>query len=85
MIYLLDYDRAAGSLVSIRSFDHVDRELAEKARLDLELLHLTQGSLREVVLLEAQTQADLERTHRRYFERLEELTVGPNSVFAEAK
>lgn len=84
MIFLIDYDRLTGVLASIRGFDQSERREAEQARLDLELRHLNQNLTREVVLLEARSRTDLERSHRRYFEKLQQLTNGPNSVFADA-
>jgi hypothetical protein len=84
MIFLVDYDRASGSLFAIREFDDAMRVVAEQSRLDLEVFNLQRGVAHEVVLLEAATKADLMRTHRRYFENLGELTTGPHSVFADA-
>jgi hypothetical protein len=37
----------------------------------------SQGVEREVVLLEAETEEALRRTHRRYFENLAELVTSP--------
>jgi hypothetical protein len=84
MIFLIDYNRASGLLISIREFDDALRAAAEQSRLDLEVANLQRGGIHEVVLLEAATKADLRRTHRRYFENLEDLTTGPHSVFADA-
>lgn len=84
MIFLLDYDRSTGALVSRREFAGTEREPAEQARLELELQLLKLGLTREVVLLEAASQDDLKRTHRRYFEGLEQMTAGPHSVFADS-
>ena len=84
MIFLLDYDRASGSLVTIREFDDAMRAHAEQSRLALELDNLQRGVGREVVLLEAATLGDLRRTHRRYFESIDSLTTGPHSVLSDA-
>jgi hypothetical protein len=84
MIFLLDYDRASGSLISIREFDDAMRAAAEHHRLDLEVVNLTRGVTHEVVLLEAASEIDLKRTHRRYFEDLGDLTKDAHSVFAGA-
>jgi hypothetical protein len=83
VIFLLDYDRSTGALVSRREFAGTEGELAEQARLELELQLLKLGLAREVVLLEAASQDDLQRTHRRYFEGLEQMAAGPHSVFAD--
>jgi hypothetical protein len=50
-----------------------DRQQAEEARLSIELKLLRAKVEREVVLLEAATQKDLRKTHRRYFEGLDQL------------
>lgn len=84
MIFLLDYERASGVLISIREFDDAMRAAAEQSRLDLELSNLQRSATHEVILLEAATKADLKKTHRRYFENLGDLTAGHNSVFADA-
>ena len=74
MIFLIEYDRARGSLVTLKRFDDSRREEAWKERLEMELSLNRQGVDREVVLLEAETEEALRRTHRRYFEDLTELT-----------
>jgi hypothetical protein len=71
MLFLIEYDRPQGQLVSIEQF--TDSQEAEGARLDLELKLNRSGIAREVVLLEATTEQALRRTHRRYFENLSEL------------
>ena len=77
MIFLIEYDRGRGRLVTIKSFKDSDRDMAEEARLILEL-QLNQNDIdNEVVLLEAATEEALRKTHRRYFEDLAELTTTP--------
>ena len=68
MIFLMQYDRRAGRLVTFTSFREQDRALAEKARLDIELRTERNVLNNEVVLLEAASEAVLRRTHRRYFQ-----------------
>ncbi len=72
MLFLIQYDRKSGSIVSLTSFDDGVREHAEDARLDLELRLNKTGIEHEVVLLEAPNEDALRRTHRRYFETLEQ-------------
>ena len=72
MIFLLEYDRREGKLVSMRSFSDADRRFAQKERLSRELDLNAHGVAREVVLLEAADQEALERTHSRYFKSAEE-------------
>lgn len=73
MIYLIEYDRASGKLLRLDEFVPTERRRAEEKRLQVELELLHAGCSREVVLLEASSQDELRKTHRRYFERLEEL------------
>ena len=73
MIYLIEYDRMAGRLVRSQSFSDESRDEAEKLRLSVELELLHRDVAREVVLLEASNEHELRKTHRRYFERLDQL------------
>jgi hypothetical protein len=75
MLYLIDYDRESGTLISIAEFLPEQQSQAEKARLDLEVVLNAQGTDREIVLLEARDQASLRATHRRYFEAVKQLSV----------
>jgi hypothetical protein len=77
MLFLINYDRASGNLITFRKFADTERESAENARLEMELDLNRQGVEREVVLLEAETEEALRRTHRRYFENLSELVTAP--------
>ena len=73
MIFLIEYNRPEGQLVTFKRFHDSERLKAQNARLDLELdLNRRQGN-HEVALLEAASEAALRRTHRRYFEDLSEL------------
>ena len=67
MWFLLDYDRQRGQIVTLRSFLKSAREEAEQARLDLELQLRRENIEREVVLLEAENETALRKTHQRYF------------------
>jgi hypothetical protein len=75
MVFLIEYDRERGRLVSIKSFANSNG--AEESRLQLELELNLKGVRNEVVLLEAATEEALRRTHRRYFEDLTELSAAP--------
>lgn len=77
MLFLIEYDRSCGRIVSFRSFDDLEGREAEDARLQLELELNRHGTEREVVLLEAASEKALRRTHRRYFEDLSELVNSP--------
>lgn len=73
MIFLIEYDRDRGKLIAFRPFEDSERDVAEGARLELELDLNRRGVDREVVILEAASEDAVRRTHRRYFENLEEL------------
>ena len=77
MIFLIEYDRTQGRIVTIREFADAERQGAEDARIqrEIELNHL--GKEREVVLLEAASEEALRRTHRRYFEHITDLVNLP--------
>src|SRR6266540_3324650 len=70
MLFLIEYDRSRGTVVSMRTFDDSQRQSAEDARLSLELKLNRERVQQEVVLLEAPTEEALRLTHRRYFEDL---------------
>ena len=73
MLFLIEYDRSRGEIVSFRKFEGEESRSAEQARLELELDLNRRGSEHEVVLLEAEKEQALLRTHRRYFATLTEL------------
>lgn len=73
MIFLIDYDRLQGRVITLREFADSDRAAAENARLELELEQHRLGVEREVVILEAVDLSALQRSHGRYFKDLREL------------
>ena len=77
MLFLIQYHRSTGKLITIEGFDDSERMSAENARLEMELALNHRGVEREVVLLEAENMGALHRTHRRYFEDLAELVASP--------
>jgi hypothetical protein len=77
MIFLIEYDRLRGRVMTCKRFDDRDLAQAENERLQIELALNREGVDREVVLLEATTEQALRRTHRRYFESLHELLSPP--------
>lgn len=80
MLFLLQYDRRLGTLVSLQPFDGAARDEAVEARLALELELTTDGEGQEVVLLEAEDEDAMRMTHRRFFEDLSQLMDTPSSV-----
>ena len=77
MIFLIEYDRNRGQIVTLKKFDAADRQNAEDSRLKMELELNRLGIEHEVVILEADSEEALRRTHRRYFEDLSELVHSP--------
>jgi hypothetical protein len=75
MIFLVEYDRTSGELKSMTSFPDEPVDEADDSRLALELALMEKQRTHEVVLLQAQSEEDLRRTHRRYFERIEEIAA----------
>ena len=77
MVFLIEYNRREGRIVTIESFSDSDRATAEESRLNLELKLNREGIENEVVILEAASEAAVRRTQRRYFETLAELIAAP--------
>ena len=77
MLFLIEYDRSQGVIITLKSFPDSERGRAEESRLELELNLNLHGIENEVVMLEAATEDALRRTHRRYFEDLAELATVP--------
>lgn len=73
MIFLIEYDRPQGRILTFKVFGESERGKAEDIRLELELDLNRRGVDHEVVLLEAANKDALRRTHRRYFENLSEI------------
>ncbi len=73
MIFLIEYDRPKGRIANFLRFDDSQRREAEDSRLKIELDLNRRGVDHEVVLLEARSEDELRRTHRRYFADLAEL------------
>lgn len=73
MIFLIEYNRREGRIVTFEAFDDTARVEAEKIRLDIELSLNRRGVDHEVVLLQAASEDALRQTHRRYFEDPQEL------------
>jgi hypothetical protein len=73
MLFLIEYARAEGRMVTFKKFRDQDSRAAQNDRLELELELNRRGIEHEIVLLEAENEQALRRTHRRYFESLTEL------------
>ena len=77
MLFLIEYDRNRGRLLTFERFDESEKRKAQDARLELELKLNRQGLNHEVVILEAASEEAVRRTHRRYFEDLADLVKVP--------
>lgn len=75
MIFLIEYNRSEGRIVTFTTFDDSDRLKAENLRLDIELDRSRKRINHEIVLLEAASEEALRRTHRRYFETLSQIVM----------
>jgi hypothetical protein len=73
MIFLIEYNRSEGHVVTFRDFDDSQRREAEDSRLGIELDLNRKGIDHEVVLLEAASKDALHRTHQRYFADLAQI------------
>lgn len=73
MIYLIEYNRPEGRLVTFKVFAESERSEAETLRLDIELDLNRRKIDHEVVLLVAASEAALHRTHGRYFKDLRQI------------
>lgn len=79
MIFLIEYDRAMGTLIQLQPFAFSEAVRATEARVALELDRMKANLDREIVILEAESEEQLRRTHRRYFEQIQTL-ADPNSA-----
>ena len=73
MIFLIEYYRPEGRIVTFKTFDQSERSRAEQLRLEIELDLNRKKIDHEVVLLEAADENALRKTHRRYFEDISQI------------
>ena len=79
MIFLIHYDRPKGIIIESRTFTPAHREEAANERFRIELALHRQGKTdHEVILLEAENEDALRRTHRRYFENAKQIMTSSN-------
>ncbi len=67
MLFLIEYNRLRGEIASISTFNNDQREQADDARLTLELQQHRLGRQLEVVMMEAEDETALRKTHARFF------------------
>jgi hypothetical protein len=79
MIFLIEYDRPQGRIVTLTTFTDAERVAAQDARIKTELALNRTGVDHEVVLLEAGSEEALRLTHRRYFESARQIATSTSS------
>lgn len=77
MIFLIQYNRRRGEVILQREFSDSEKTLADDARIKLELELKGHHIADEVVVLQASSEEELQRTHGRYFTDLLGLSVLP--------
>jgi CHASE1-domain containing sensor protein len=70
---VLVYDRSRRQLLELKEFALSQRADADEFRLAQQVDAYTQGLDREIVLFQAESREDLERSHGSYFLSLDEL------------
>ncbi len=78
MLFLIQYDRASGMVLSKQAFATEQRAQADENRLVLELRSGAAGTGYEIVVLEAHDESALLRTHARFFSSAEALLETSN-------
>jgi hypothetical protein len=78
MIFLIEYNRREGRILTLKKFSETQRHKAEADRLEIELDLNRKKIDHEVVLLDAADETALRRTHRRYFEDLAQMLRSAN-------
>lgn len=73
-LFLVVYDRSRAHTVDLVRYEASQRRSALQARNDRELQELENPEI-EVVILEADSEDDLRRTHARYFDLAEEIAT----------
>ena len=73
MIFLISFDRAGQRILQLKRFSDAERKEAERLRLNLEIEANRKKLDHEIVLLDAHSEEDIRRTHRRYFETVKDL------------
>lgn len=73
MLFLIEYDRLRGEIVSLATYADDQRDHVDEARLQMELRQRSEAAKREVVVLEAANENALRKTHARYFKSAQAL------------
>ena len=81
MIFLIEYNRSEGRIVTFRNFENAQQREAQDMRLEIELDMSRKGIDHEVVLFDAESEEALRRTHRRYFETLRQMVENSSMLW----
>ncbi len=73
MIFLIEYNRSEGRIVTFGEFADTEGRKAKDSQLEKELDLNRKGIDHEVVLLQAASKEALQLTHARYFRSLREM------------
>ncbi|MGQ0595415.1 MAG: hypothetical protein ACT4QB_23085 [Gammaproteobacteria bacterium] len=84
MLFLIEYDRAGGTIVDFVTFTASGRTAAENSRIEMELRLNRKSIDHEVLLLEAASEAALRKTHRRYFQNADEIGESLENLASDA-
>ena len=85
MLFLIEYDRLCGEIVSMTTYANDQREQVDEARLQLELRLRRGAAKREIVVMEAANEEALHKTHARYFKSAEALVPSAPRISAPSQ
>ncbi len=71
MIFLIEYDRRNAKLLHLQRYADDQRLAAQNDRIEREVVANRLQLIREIVLLEAESEDTIRKTHARYFERID--------------
>jgi CHASE1-domain containing sensor protein len=80
MLFLIEYDRLRGEIVSMTTYADAQREHVDEARLQLELRLRREATKREIVVMEAANEDALRKTHARYFKSAQALAPSASGI-----
>ncbi|MEH8015772.1 hypothetical protein MN202_00880 [Rheinheimera muenzenbergensis] len=80
MLFLIEYNRQQGEIVSMTSYADEQHEQVSDARLQLELRLRRERAQREVVVLVAENEEALRKTHARFFKSAQALLPTASGV-----
>lgn len=80
MLFLIEYDRLKGEIVSLSTYADDQRGQVDEARLQLELKLRRENTKREVVVMQAADEEALQKTHARFFKSAQALLPTASGV-----